>query len=210
MADYTAQSVKMTAQALSFTRWAVGLTTVETLLFILTAYLTIRAVGEAKRSADIAERALEASNRPYIVIKDVQVSDIRQVPVGMEPGQLAFEYEYGNYGSSIGWIVKTFNVLNCPEAGDPPRFIADDDCVVTHWPVTSDQGWGSPHPGVSVNLRVETIADVLAGVKDLYAIGLAVYVSPAGKEYRHRWAYRYDLKEHRLMPWHDDTLWEAT
>lgn len=210
VADHTEQSVKLTRQAMELTKWAVRLTGIEALLFVITTILTFVAVGEAKRSANIAERALEASNRPHIVIKDVQVNDIRSVAPNLAPGQIAFAYEYGNYGATIGWITKTLNCVNLPDTGDAPRMIGDDDCNNTHWPVTSDQGWGSPDPGVTVDVGVENIGHVLEGRKDLYSIGLAIYVSPSGKEYRHRWIYKYDLKEHRLMPWHDPGFWEAT
>jgi hypothetical protein len=78
-----------------------------------------RAADAAHKSADVAERALRDLERPYVVVKDVRVVNILEIP-GREQTRIALEIDISNLGRTPA-IINQINIEIWPHQPNAPR-----------------------------------------------------------------------------------------
>lgn len=133
---------------------------------IAAAFYARNAAVHTERSADIAGKALDETDRPYMLLTILRIN-FKEPNID---GSYPFEYRFTNHGKGPAWI-KAFgietNFITQEQVFSPEN--NDWQIKLKNWPIPPGNWYGSTEPG-SITLDTAKVSATLEGSVICYAV----------------------------------------
>jgi hypothetical protein len=166
----------------------------------ITIFLTFRATRAAQRSATAAEAAIEAVDRPYLILSKLEVTPFDAPLLG---DKIPFQYQFTNHGKGPAWIRANSVWAHQTETGEVPTPETHTPIFAeTNWPLAPNAWWGTPELTVEQAFTFDAGAreEVLNGTQIFHLVGILRYQNASGRIYEYKWISRYVPKQKRFVP----------
>lgn len=186
--------------------WQLVISTLGLLAVGATLIVNARAVEHSSRQAEVAEKALIASDRPILLALRIDVE-----PMETDGDTLQFGWLVKNYGSRPAFVTQyAFCIGSVPKGGSPLTDFLPKDVTEAHWPIPPADEWGVKigDPKNRIRIPKEHRALVLVGEKCLFVAGRVRYTDIGGTKHTHRFAFQYEPGSKRFIPWKGADAWE--
>lgn len=167
---------------------------------VLTLTAAAAAAYFARQGAMISMLALQASERPRLVVSSVSVGDLARPLEPEDNDKTEFETKIVNFGKDVAWIKRvgrSWQIIPGGQVPVSPELTFDE----MHWPLLNGNWWGFDFKrGNGLNLSADQRDGICTGNFDLYSFLWVEYSSNDGSIYKSKAAYKYRAADGQMIP----------